>query len=465
MRNLLEDLDPKGKTIEILAEDDGDVVWTKWVEPSLEKADKAPGTLISYLTSLQKFYRFLTSRKHMLKSMPALDPSHEKTYGQVLTALKGWRANINSRTQDRQAERYLDECDDILTEEEVNKLKISEPYINGLRAFALARKGALLSAQQFSEARDLLIVRLTLATGTRPGPLENMTLKQYERAKTMDGNKIILVTKHKRSADGPAMVGLNVENDELMATFIDKIRSHFALEGEERVFVKQDGERFNEGTIGKRLSAFFTKSGVAMGKRVAHTSIRKFISTKTHEHAPESSEVVAKVMSHSRQTAKRSYVRSELTEVGTSAMAVIAKVTGTKRTHGVSLSELVPGTPKKGRQSVIEITQPVPLQEVQHTPSTSYMSACSDQQSVTSKVSKWLNTTSSLDSARRRHWSEEDTNALSLPFIGTKLVPTKQEIVSICENDQELSEILEREGTSRVYEKVKSIFRSRSKKR
>lgn len=47
MRTLLEDIDPKGDDITCLANQDGDAVWKKWVDPHLEAESKAPGTLIS----------------------------------------------------------------------------------------------------------------------------------------------------------------------------------------------------------------------------------------------------------------------------------------------------------------------------------------------------------------------------------------------------------------------------------
>lgn len=47
MRTLLEDIDPKGDDITCLADQDGDAVWKKWVDPHLEAESKAPRTLIS----------------------------------------------------------------------------------------------------------------------------------------------------------------------------------------------------------------------------------------------------------------------------------------------------------------------------------------------------------------------------------------------------------------------------------
>ena len=338
---LLEDLDPNGADITVLSKDDGDIVWSNWVDPHLEKGTKAPGTIVSYLTSLEKFYIFLTSRKYDPKKMPPLHPNHMATFQSMKTSLKGWRATVDLRTQDRQVRRYLNECDDMLTSAEMEKLKTSKPYNNGLKALSNADAGKLLSVQEFLEARDLLLVKLTIATGTRPAPLENAILEDYSRAKVYDGKKIMLVARHKRSADGPAILGFDSELQKLMEIYLEHIRPNFAQDDVKNIFVKRDGKEFTPGTIGKRLSAFWEKSGVSL-KRVATTAVRKFISTSTHLHAPEEADKVAKVMSHSKETAKRSYVRADLTKVGSQAMEVIKNVTLTKspadETHPTSSS-------------------------------------------------------------------------------------------------------------------------------
>jgi len=61
VHNILEALDPNGDDITILGNDFGDIVWTKWVHPHLQNNTKAPGTITSYLTSLEKFYMLVTS--------------------------------------------------------------------------------------------------------------------------------------------------------------------------------------------------------------------------------------------------------------------------------------------------------------------------------------------------------------------------------------------------------------------
>lgn len=86
----------------VFGEDQEDAVWTRWVNPHLKEESKAPGTLISYLTSLQKFITFVTSKKYDSRSMPSLHPNYKVWFGHLIPALKSWRETVDATTQDRQ---------------------------------------------------------------------------------------------------------------------------------------------------------------------------------------------------------------------------------------------------------------------------------------------------------------------------------------------------------------------------
>ncbi|KAJ7381235.1 hypothetical protein OS493_001351 [Desmophyllum pertusum] len=61
MRNLLEAVDPAGDDILCLLDHQGDAVWKMWVKPNLDAKTKKPGTIISYLTSYEKFLSFVNN--------------------------------------------------------------------------------------------------------------------------------------------------------------------------------------------------------------------------------------------------------------------------------------------------------------------------------------------------------------------------------------------------------------------
>lgn len=61
MKNMLEYIDSKGDDITCLAKDEGDAVWKRFVVPVLENQTKKSGTVISYLTSFEKFLNYVTN--------------------------------------------------------------------------------------------------------------------------------------------------------------------------------------------------------------------------------------------------------------------------------------------------------------------------------------------------------------------------------------------------------------------
>ena len=127
----------------------------------------------------------------------------------MIPALKGWRACIDSFSQDSKLRKYIAEYDAPMTNENVTSLTKSKPYLEGTSIIELAEAGATISRRQFTTVRDYLLCRLTLATGTCPGALNNVLLSDYETSRVNEGNQIILVPNHKRTKDGPAMLGMD----------------------------------------------------------------------------------------------------------------------------------------------------------------------------------------------------------------------------------------------------------------
>ena len=227
MRILLEYIDPKGDDITFLAEDEGDAVWKRWVKPTLNSGSKKAGTVISYLTTYEKFLSYVTNTRYN-RSGPPLHQNYLEVFKQVFPEIKGWRSTVDSQTQAEQNQHFMDESDALLTPAEKGQLKQSEPYVEGLKALNQADQGKVLSTQEYVCARDLLLAIFSLDNGTRPGPLNNATLKDFETARTEQGNRIMLVARHKRSKKGPAILGMTPDLQRLMEIYINKIRPQFA---------------------------------------------------------------------------------------------------------------------------------------------------------------------------------------------------------------------------------------------
>ena len=55
------------------------------------------------------FLTYLTARKSHLRSMPPLSPFLKDIFLQMIPALKGWKACIDSFSQDSQLRKYIAE--------------------------------------------------------------------------------------------------------------------------------------------------------------------------------------------------------------------------------------------------------------------------------------------------------------------------------------------------------------------
>ena len=119
---------------------------------------------------------------------------------------------MDAGTQVDQNQCWLDESNTLLTSEEVRAIKESKPCVEDFQA----GQGKLLSQQEFTLARDLLLVQFATDNPTRPGPLNNTKLKDYETTEISQGNRIMLTPKHKRAKDGHVVVGMKPDLQELM---------------------------------------------------------------------------------------------------------------------------------------------------------------------------------------------------------------------------------------------------------
>ena len=146
----------------------------------------------------------------------------------MLPEIKGWRSTVDSQTQDIQNQRFLDETEGLLTSEELLTLRSSKPITEGEQIIKQASLGKELTQHEFTIARDMLITRLAIDSGTRPGPLNNATLHDYKSAASEDGIKVMLVAKHKRAKDGPAIVPIQPDLLEHMETYVREVRPKFA---------------------------------------------------------------------------------------------------------------------------------------------------------------------------------------------------------------------------------------------
>ena len=91
------------------------------------------------------FLIHLTGRKYDPKQMPRLSPDLKDTFRLLIPALRGWRACVDSYTQDSQLRNYIAECDSLVTPEEINNLRSSKPYLEGPNLIHMAERETKLT--------------------------------------------------------------------------------------------------------------------------------------------------------------------------------------------------------------------------------------------------------------------------------------------------------------------------------
>lgn len=129
-------------------------------------------------------------------------------------------------------------------------MRSSKPYVDGQKILKQAAEGKDLLELEFTTARDFLITRFAMDAASRPDPMHSAKLEDYHTAKSYEGVKVMLVARHKRSKDGPAILPMLPDMQEFMATYTEIIRPKFTLKDKEKIFVTTAGCGFREGTIG-----------------------------------------------------------------------------------------------------------------------------------------------------------------------------------------------------------------------
>ena len=307
---------------------------------SLAKKKRAGGTINSYLGSMQKFITFVTSDRRKSKGMSHLDQETIDIFKFLKTRLPGWRTTVKKESQVSMWKRYGKECDEGIKPEDLKNLTTSKPAVLAIEALDAAQAGQHLSGNEFTAARDIILTSRSLQNGTQPGALNNATIDDVQtgRVEEVTGKLVLPIAKHKRVQAGPAMLCMNKQLHDWLQIYLHKIRPQFALKDKSALFIKVTGDAFPEGTIGKRITAFFSKAGIRQDIRVSSTRIRKLISSTVHEHDPENAAKVRKLMAHSQKTAELSYVRSSLTQTAPAAHEVVSTVLGASSSSSVARS-------------------------------------------------------------------------------------------------------------------------------
>ena len=485
VKKILENIDPGGKDIQALAREDGRAVWNLYVAPRLQDETVGTGTLMSYLGSFSKFLKFvvrLQGRSQSSEGGPSVCENTRKIFLDVIENISGWRSTVAKQRAVLQNERYLKECEHRLAKEDFQAFLKSPVIAKAESLFSPSAK--LTGTFQFVQARDYLITRLAVSCGTRPKALETATVENFRQAKRspeFPGCFVMLVTRHKRQVDGPAIVTMDERLHDFVDVYIRDIRPMIVDSPEENhLFVTKEGKPFATGTIGTRVTYLWGQTGIRPDLRVSCTDFRKCIVTMVEEankkHRIETGRPlidnndVRKLLCHSEKTAKIWYMRENLTSIGARAHTVIERIRDgdlDEERDGIG-----PGTSSEN-QAGIEIESGAEVEmESKNATRTRPEKRSTEQNTLPVIAPAPVAIASSLSSPQqpclprappreRREWSRKDSN-LFVEFVKKfpNRAPNQRTIYVEFKASPPLNLILEREGLYRCVLKVRTTFKA-----
>ena len=152
------------------------------------------------------------------------------------------------------------------------------------------------------------------------------------------------------------------------------MRSQFAAPGEDALFVKEDGQAYRPGTIGRHVPDFFQQAGIRSDIRVTATGIRKMISDKAFEMLPTKKCLIHSHMKHHESTANRNYVLKLNAERASRAHELVQGIIHHSGTSSRSAPSPAVAEKEGDILDACKIPTPLPAE-----PSTSYNDADDDK--------------------------------------------------------------------------------------
>ena len=277
---MLQQIDPDYDSLDCLVHQQASAVW-KWAKPLLDSKQKRPGTIISYLTSLEKFYKFARDKQYdnddnFILSSPTLEQIIRNS-----EQMTSRRAVVRKNYNTKERHRRLKEMKTRITVEDVADIDSTEPATRALGLLKEAPKRKI-SPQEFCVVRDYLVASLELQNGQRPGPLETLTMQDYEDRETDQATGTVTVHApcHKRSIGGPAPIAMSRSLAKKVSIYVEHVRSIFPSP-DDRLFLTDSDKAFSDGTIGRRIAEFWHKTGKRSDIRMTSTHLRKMAATTT----------------------------------------------------------------------------------------------------------------------------------------------------------------------------------------
>ena len=389
----------------------------KWLKP-VEKM-KQPGTVKSYLGSLNQFFIFLHAEcSDQFEELETTASQLVRLSEQV----KLWARSCRKMMQDRFWEKRIEDIAKLKKPQDIKEFDTSKVARNAVKILGEFQDNpnALLTQSEYTNVRDYLMTMLCIDNGSRSGPIANMTLDEFNNCTKQQDRFVVRVKKHKTfTTHGPVNLVLTSTLHEYLSIFITIFRNQIpAVEKTQQstVLVSWRGVPLDSSQVGAQIGSCW---GKVFGKRASTggaTSFRKAAVSAVHESNKELRGDLADLMVHNKTTADRYYL---LQDKGKSAVRTSKKLWHIMRNDsaGESGENLKDG--------------------------------CADNQDVTDEPS----TGSNIFMPHRHKWSSEEESAIQSLFSHS--IEAKEISINEVRTIAKDHPLLGKLATSKIRDKIK----------
>ena len=273
----------------------------------LEK-NKRPGTCKAYLGSLSKFLRFL-----MLERPKGVDVD-ESEIRAAKEQVHEWMSSYKKPIARRMWEKKMEDFDNLISADDIRRFDVSEPSRKAVQIIEQYSRDAPSSyptQTDYTLVRDFFLTTLCINNACRAGPLANMTLGEFRRAKKEGEQYVVRVLNHKTvDTHGPASVVVSASLYNWLVIYLSKMRNSLngaKFDENEVVFLSWNAKPMTSSMVSAQINSFWSK---ALGKgaaRMSATLIRKTAVSAVHEKHVDMKKGLANLMTHSQRTAEKYY--------------------------------------------------------------------------------------------------------------------------------------------------------------
>ena len=270
--------------------------------------EKKPGTVKSYLGSLNQFYAFLKCENvDVGSSVEQIENLSQQ--------VKLWTSSFRKKSSDRFWEKRMDDMSSMRTPEQVRAFDTSEVAREAIRLLGEYQDKCDDEEpiqHEYTIVRDYLLTSLCINNGSRSGTLANMTLKEFEQARKDEDCIIVFVKDHKTfTKHGPVNVVFNATLYQYTQIFVAKFRNQLNgvnVSGESALFLTVSGKKLTSSQVGSQIGSCW---GKVFGRETSSggaTAFRKAAVSAVHEQREEMRSDLADLMAHKQSTADRYYL-------------------------------------------------------------------------------------------------------------------------------------------------------------